>query len=293
MLNAPLPMKHGTDPRQKVGVAEAKALSISRMRQKITYIRQSRGEFFELILGRLRGKPFFRHTAVNSADLNFGLTLVLPGIEAAGPFANAMVKGLSGVIPGAVQMFYWGIPFPEGYLPNLMWLRRNRSKAAELTRIIMRYQDEYPGRPIHIIANSGGAGPALFAVESLPEDRSIDGLVLLSGAISNTYNLSTALRRLRKGLFNFYSHRDWLVLGLGTTLFGTCDRKPRMSCGFVGFKQPTGLADAAPYTKLHQVPWNPSLIDDCGHWGTHSFSSSEQYIRRHVAPWIAGEEQNH
>ncbi len=257
-------------------------------RRKVAHIRQARGEFFRLLVERFYGRPFFRQSAVNTAELEHGLTLILPGIEAAGPFAQAMVDGLFGAVPGAVRIFYWGLAFPEGYIPNLMWLRRNRAKAAELAQIIQNYQDQYPGRPLHVVANSGGAGPAIFAVELLPLNRSIDGLVFLGGAVSSTYDLRPALRRLRKGIYNFYSHRDWIVLGIGTCLFGTSDRKPHVSCGFVGFKRPANLCDTENlYAKVHQDIWKPALVDDCNHWGTHGFSASTQYIRRYVAPWIA------
>ncbi len=263
----------------------------SHKRRKWAYIRHMRQEFFRLLLERLWGKPFFQQSVVTTADLNEGLTVVLPGIEAAGPFAQGMVRGLAGAVPGAVRIFYWGIPFPEGYVPNLIWLNRNRAKAAELAQLIVTYQDQYPGRPVNIVANSGGAGPAIFAVEMLPPDRAIDGLVFLGGAISSCYDLRPALRRLRNGIFNFYSRRDWIVLGIGTTLFGTSDRKPHLSCGFVGFKRPEQLADPEYlYARLYQVKWQPSLIDDCGHWGTHGFSASEEFVRRHVAPWIVNKQ---
>ena len=258
------------------------------LRRKAADIRQGRDEFFRLLVERFYGRPFFRQSAVSTADLEHGLTLILPGIEAAGPYAQAMVDGLLGAVPGAVRIFYWGIAFPEGYFPNLMWLRRNRARAAELVQIIQSYQDQYPGRPVHVVANSGGAGPAIFAVEMLPPDRSIDGLVFLSGAVSSTYDLRPALRRLRKGIYNFYSHRDWIVLGIGTCLFGTSDRKPHVSCGFVGFKRPAKLCDTENlYAKVHQDIWTPALVDDCNHWGTHGFSACPEYIRRYVAPWIA------
>jgi hypothetical protein len=280
--------------RQATGAVADGMLPLISSRQHRAYIRQTRREFANLLLGRVRGDSMFRQAALHAADLENGLTLILPGIEAVGPFANTMYNALSNTVPGAVQFFYWGIAFPEGYLPNLMWLRRNRAKAAELAQVILRYQDQYPGRPVHIVANSGGAGPALFAVELLPLDRGIEGIVFLSGAISSRYDLRPALRRLRKGIFNFYSHRDWLVLGVGTTLFGTSDRRPSVSCGYIGFQRPANIPGTDTlYDKLHQMAWTPELISECGHWGTHGCSTSEQYIRRYVAPWITASQRVH
>ena len=279
---------HNRGPRYLNNARRDRPKVFTRTARKSAYIRKTRVEFASLLLQRMRGRSIFPHTVSTTAEWQQGLTLVLPGIEAVGPFANAMVNALAGAVPGAVQIFYWGIPFPEGYVPNLMWLRRNRAKAAELAQLIQRYQKRYPGRPVHIVANSGGAGPAIFAIEYLPLDISIDGLVFLGGAISSNYDLRPALRRLNKGIFNCYSHRDWLVLGIGTSLFGTSDRRHHIACGCVGFKRPlTGDDPENLYAKLHQLKWQPSLIDDCGHWGTHGFSASEAFVRRHVAPWIA------
>ena len=241
-----------------------------------------------LIFERLFGGDFFRHKPIKTTFLEQGLTLVIPGVEAAGPYADAIRKGLiHGEIPGSVQHYFWGLPFPEGYFPNLIWIQRNRAKGAELAARIMAYQDRYPGRPIYLVANSGGAGPAMFAVEMLPEDRPVDGVVLLAGAISCDYDLKPVLKRTRKGILNCYSRKDWVILGLGTRLFGTSDRQFKDACGFAGFKIPSNLnGDEALYGKLKQIAWTPELISECDHWGTHACSSAESFVTRYVAQWI-------
>ncbi|HMD53602.1 MAG TPA: hypothetical protein VKJ65_03510 [Phycisphaerae bacterium] len=241
-----------------------------------------------LIFGRLFGGDFFRHKPAKVAFLEQGLTLVIPGVEAAGPFADAMRKGLiRGDVPGAVKHYFWGLPFPEGYFPNLMWIHRNKTKGAELADQIKSYQENYPGRPVHLVANSGGAGPAIFALETLPEDHPIDGLVLLGGAVSCDYDLRKALKRTRKGILNCYSHKDWLILGLCTKLLGTSDRQFKEACGFAGFKTPANLnGDTALYSKLRQIAWTPELISECDHWGTHTTCASESFVANYVAPWI-------
>lgn len=244
--------------------------------------------FAGMLAMRLLGQPIMTQPMPSRAALAQGLTIILPGIEAAGPYVQDMRDGLvDGHVPGAIQIFYWGIAFPEGYFPNLLHLRRNRAKGAELARMIMRHQDEFPGSPIHLVANSGGVGPALFALETLPRDRAIDGLVVLAGAASNSYDLRPILHRTRKGILNSYSTRDYFILNLGTRIFGTADRKFSVSCGHSGFKIPaTQNGDTELYGKLQQIGWSHAFGRECDWWGNHGTSTSREFMRCHIAPWV-------
>ena len=217
-----------------------------------------------------------------------GITFVLPGIEAESVFTYGICDGLvAGGMPGAVKVFNWGLPFPGGYLANLTRLDRNRRRAKDIAAEICRYQDQYPHRPVHVVAHSGGCGVAVFALEALPEGREVDSLVLLAGAISPTYDLRGALRKSRQGILNAYSHKDWLVLGLGTRLFGTTDRQFCEGCGKVGFVRPADLnGDGYLYDKLEQLAWQPHMMSQCRHWGGHISSAAEEYLARYIAPWM-------
>ncbi len=231
--------------------------------------------------------------AVRQGKLDDGLTFVLSGIEGTSKFAKGMGDGLVvGGVPGVMQLYDWGMPFPGGFLGNLTRVDRNRKRAADLARAIVAYQDSYPGRPVHLLAQSGGAGIAVWATESLPAGRMIEGIIILGGALSPQYDLRKALVRCRKGILNSHSHKDWLVLGMGTRLFGTTDRQFCDACGRVGFEVPENLsaADEELYAKLHQIPWTPDLGDTCSHWGGHLTSACEEYLVSHIAPWVlAGE----
>ncbi len=245
--------------------------------------------FLGMMSQRLLRQNIFWQPQTTDAELNYGLTIILPGIEASGPFVEWIYDGLrDGHVNGAVKIFYWGIPFPEGYFPNLMHKRRNHSKAAQLAEIICRYQSSYPGRPIHLVAHSGGAGPAVFAIEQLPPGVHIDGLALLGGAISRDYDLRPILKRTHKGILNSYSPKDWFVLGLGTRIFGTSDRKFTESCGWAGFMPAhSDPADAELFAKLEQIAWTSEMINDCDYWGNHGTSSSRELVAKHIAPWIS------
>ncbi len=254
---------------------------------------RSQKRLWAVLLDRLTGRGFFPTQVITAEDLKEGMTFILPGIEASGPYPEFIRDALSAAgMAGAKEIFYWGMPMPEGYLPNLMWLKRNKSKAAELCSRIMAYQDSYPGRPVHIVANSGGAGPAIFAIEMLPPERCVESLVLLGGAVSDQYDLRPVLRRTRRGVLNCHSQRDGGILGLGTLIFGTADRSHSWSCGFKGFRLPEHLADdeaaIADYSKLFQLAWHRGLIDECDHFGFHDFSTAPEFVRKYVAAWMMG-----
>ena len=222
----------------------------------------------------------------STAAVAAGLTFVLPGIESESIFTYGICDGLlDGGLPGAVRVFDWGLPFPGGYFSNLMRLDRNRRRAQDLAQHIIEYQDAYPGSPVHIVAHSGGCGIALFAAEALPVDRQIQSIVLLSGAVSPTYDLRHALARTTVGILNSYSPKDHLVLGLGCRVFGTTDRQFCPASGHVGFSRPEHVPEGA-YDKLTQIRWTPEMAKHCSHFGGHITSACEQYIARHITPWM-------
>jgi pimeloyl-ACP methyl ester carboxylesterase len=222
--------------------------------------------------------------------LDRGLTLVLPGIESESVFTHGMCDGLqAGGLAGAIGVFNWGLPFPRGYLANLTWIERNRRRASDLARDLCAYQDAYPGRPVRLVAQSGGAGVAVFAVEALPAGRQIESLVLLGAALSPTYNLSGALARVRKGMLNSYSARDTFVLGWGTRFFGTTDRLFTRAAGCTGFRTPAGLSaeEARLYaTRLEQLPWSPEMAETGRHYGGHTSCGSAAHLAECIVPWM-------
>ncbi len=211
--------------------------------QKLREYSLLRLKFAELWVSR--GLGLIQPRTLDAALLEKGLTLVLPGIESESVFTYGMCDGLqAGGVEGAIRVFNWGLPFPGGYLANLTRIDRNRRRAKDIADEIVKYQDAYPGRPVHLVAQSGGAGIAVFAAEALPEGRTVDGVVLLGGALSPGYNLARALAKCRKGILNSHSCKDSVILNFGTRLFGTTDRQFTRAAGCVGFTEPAGLTDA-------------------------------------------------
>jgi pimeloyl-ACP methyl ester carboxylesterase len=213
-----------------------------------------------------------------------GLVVVLPGVGG-GMGTTTVCEGLqNGGVDYAIEMFPWTSPW--GVLDSLQNVDRNRREAGEIADRIIAYQNEYPGRPVFLVGHSGGGGIAIWAAEALPEDRAIDGIVLVSPALSPNYDLRPAMARSRGGVVNFYSELDWVILGAGTTIYGTIDRENVDSAGMVGFasNDPSGET----YTQLYQVPWTAHSIEK-GHLGGHTTSGSVWLIEEDVAPLILGD----
>ena len=106
---------------------------------------------------------------------------------------------------------------------------------------------------------------------ALPDDVNVEAAVLVSPALSTTYDLSGALRHVRKQMLVFPSKGDGLVLGFGTFVFGTMDRKHEKSAGLDGFTMPPG-ADAAQYAKLEQHTYRGKFFHDYGNGGGHAWA---------------------
>ena len=114
-----------------------------------------------------------------------------------------------------------------------------------------------PGAPVFLVGKSGGTGLVVRALERLPEDT-VEWAVLLSPALSPTYDLAPALRAVRREMVVFWSPLDVIVLGLGTRIFGTIDRIKTVSAGLVGLPRAAGgrrRTEQASYRKLRQVRW--------------------------------------
>ena len=81
----------------------------------------------------------------------------------------------------------------------------------------------------------------------------------------------------------FWSPLDVFVLGVGTRVFGTIDRKNAFSAGLVGFRQPEGLDESAraQYAKLKQIRWSPSMAST-GYLGGHVGPDNPAFLRKYV-----------
>ena len=84
----------------------------------------------------------------------------------------------------------WNRPVPQGsarHAAHPQESRRTRGIHQGLSR-------KNPNRPIYIVAKSGGTGLVLYALQGVPANT-VERVILLSAAVSPTYDLRPALRR--------------------------------------------------------------------------------------------------
>jgi pimeloyl-ACP methyl ester carboxylesterase len=180
-------------------------------------------------------------------------------------------------------------PWTHGHgkvLRDLQDTQHLLTKSVELADEIRLAKASNPEKPIYLIGRSGGAGLVLAAVEQLPP-ATVDRIILLSAAVSPSYDLRPALLATKQEIVAFYSPLDQLVLNWGTNHFGTIDRFYGPSAGLKGFVVPAGLrhADQLLYKRLVQLPWDPKMILE-GNTGGHAGSSMPGFIKWEVTPWL-------
>jgi hypothetical protein len=145
---------------------------------------------------------------------------------------------------------------------------------------------------VYLVGKSGGTGVIVRALENLP-DGAVDVAVLIAPAISPDYDLTRALRAVRREMVVFWSPLDLIVLGAGTKLFGTIDRVKTVSAGMVGFRPPgtpaDGVEQRAQYDKLRQVRWRPRM-SSTGYLGGHVGPDSPAFLRKYVVPLLRASE---
>lgn len=165
-----------------------------------------------------------------------------------------------------------------------------RGRAAEAARRIQLYQEARPGAPVSLLGFSAGTAEAIFALEALPATVMVDYVVLLGTSISHDYDLTEALKRVRKTVYLFTSTHDHM-LGTLMPLSGTADRKYHdEGAGIHGFSLPAGAG--AQTLKLYAdrlvtIPYSKEFGKDGDH-GHHFDNVKKDFIRDYVAPLIMG-----
>jgi hypothetical protein len=186
-------------------------------------------------------------------------------------------------LPYKIEQLYWSHGFGH-WLRDLQDKDRLDQKSRELAKKIIDLLGQ--GKKIFIVAKSAGCAIALKALSLLPP-ASVERVILLAPAVSPTYKLVPALRAVKEKLVSFWSPNDALILGLGTTIFGTADGAHRRSAGMIGFKPPIepDSETAGLYQKFFQIKWQPAMIGDLN-FGDHQGSVAVPFLSKHVVPLL-------
>jgi len=231
-------------------------------------------------------------TYVTESRLNRGLVVVLPGIEGRSVLNEEICRGLdAGGVDCAIELYDWTSGVPLGFIVNLWSSRRNHDRAEDLAERIALYQFNYPDRPVVLVGQSGGAAVATWTCEAMRWGRKVDGVIMLAASLSPGYRLATALESTKRGIVNFYSSRDVLLLWAGTSITGTMDGKHSTSAGNVGFSVPAGKLYTRQYEKLFQVPWRSDMAST-GNLGMHMTSGAASFVARYAAPLVRAKQWN-
>jgi pimeloyl-ACP methyl ester carboxylesterase len=213
-----------------------------------------------------------------------GYTAFLVGILGNRKHYNAFVDSLAtGGVPCALEIVDWSLG-PAMATVNMHAADRHRGAAHEVAQDIVAYQDRYPGRPVFLIGHSAGAGVVLLVLEELPPGRRVTGALLLGAAIDHDHNLAPALRHVERGIWNYWSTDDVMMLSMGTALVGNFGGTTHEAAGLVGFSVPPGLGSFERLlysTRLKQVRFTPEmrqLENDGGHWGW----LKREFAQRHI-----------
>jgi hypothetical protein len=193
----------------------------------------------------------------------------------------------------AIEVYSWGHGLGR-WLADLTDVKNRDAQARSIADLVRGFKAARPEGSVFLLGKSGGSGVIVKALERLDENV-VERAILLAPALSPTYDLSQALRAVRRELVVFWSPLDILILGLGTLVFGTADRAFTRSAGQRGFVVPA-LGDGVEsgpraYAKLRQIRWQPAMMK-CGYLGGHFGPDSPLFLKKYVLPLLRPEIQN-
>ena len=216
-------------------------------------------------------------TSVSAGKTGQGSVWLVPGIEGQTFLVGDVEKALrSNNYHGDINRFNWGNPLLP--LKNLCNARHKQIQSQRLADELSEYSRQYPGEPVDLIGYSGGAGLVVLAIEKLPDNVRVRNVTLVHGALSSEFDLTAALAKIDGRLKNMYSQADWLVLGIGTRIFGTIDGPKTDSAGMVGFKVDKAVPGKTLRCKLQQIPWQWDQHRWGGHLTLYDYNFNRDYV---------------
>lgn len=206
----------------------------------------------------------------------YGITFYCPG---AGNFDfgdEGIRQGLSAAgYRGQVASVMWTLTFNPALDQRL---GNARLGAARLARLIERYIDEYPGRPVNIVGLSAGTGVAIWALEDLKRGYQVDNVVLLGSSLWYRYDVRKAMQRVKGKIYNYYSDRDPVLAG-PMKIFGTIDGVfGDDGAGAVGLRTP-GVVN---------IRWE-ERFSRYGYYGGHTDATSTRFVQTFLARHLMGD----
>ncbi|MDP6546502.1 MAG: hypothetical protein QGH60_21195 [Phycisphaerae bacterium] len=150
-------------------------------------------------------------------------------------------------------------------------------ESQRLADFVARRRGEHPDQPIYLVGYSCGGYVTVRALELLDGAHRVDAAAVLAGAFSPRRDLRAACRSVSGAVVISSSPADWLIVGLGTLLFGTADRVWIPSVGMTG---PSARGVQCP--QVISIRWRIGMVVQ-GHFGGHFSAASSALIRREIS----------
>jgi pimeloyl-ACP methyl ester carboxylesterase len=161
-----------------------------------------------VIASLFTGCDTWRPPAATPEALNRGLVIMYPGAfnttsEMAGVYAGLRDAG----VDQAIEVVPWGLPMANFFMPTeflgtqLPWAQSEASRIAQ-------YSDEHSDSPVTLLGFSGGAMMCILVAETMPENTSVDWVILMGAGVSPDYDLNPMLERSVRGAVAYWSPLD-------------------------------------------------------------------------------------
>lgn len=196
--------------------------------------------------------------------------------------AGSVSAGLrSGGYRGAFERFNWSSLLGVG--ADHFVASRSGLNARRLARRIQAIHEADPGGPLHLIGLSAGTLVVLRALEALPEEVSVDRVVLLSSSVSAGFDLSEALPHVRGRIYATCSPYDRILSSLAVS----ADGRTGKTVGQIGFVLPKDLLPEQKqrYQKVVNLHWNPAYAG-FGWNGGHVSATNRRFVRTVITPRV-------
>lgn len=153
--------------------------------------------------------------------------------------------------------------------------------AARIACAVKAIQKDTPNAPVFLVGHSGGAHIVLRAAEMLPP-KSVDRIIVLSPAVSCSYDLTRALQTSRGGIDNFYSSEDGLLEHMAEHV-GNADGGRGRSAGLGGFR--CYFSDAKSIAAYRNVRQYHYTVEFCGSGGHYTWCRYHN-LKKTVVPML-------
>lgn len=193
-------------------------------------------------------------------------------------FSRGLYRG--GIID--VRMYDW----PCHWFPikNLRNQEQHEVASQRLKVMVEKAHQEQPEKRIVLAGHSTGVRVMLRTLEIL-EQPIVEQAWCLAAAVGRTCDLQKALLNTRR-MVNLYSPWDWIMIKIGTMIFGTADGHYGRCAGAKSFTGPGSESNKLEQRKF-KAEWRK-----LGHYGGHTGPLAEAFAREYIAREIIYFEQN-